>query len=175
MRPFLQLTSTKVDSRTSVPLWSIAVATLIACLLALINIGSSTAFNDIISLSVAGLYTSYLITSSLLLYRRCTGGIKLPSDFPDPHTDTNTAAARLVWGPWRIPGVFGIVNNVFACIYLTIILFFSFWPPATPTTAQTMNYSSLVLGAMVIFSVGYYVVYARKSYMGPVVEVESEK
>lgn len=38
-----------------------------------------------------------------------------------------------------------------------------------------MIYSSLVLGAMVIFSVGYYAVYGRKAYMGPVVEIEVEK
>lgn len=153
------------------PLWSIAVTTVIACLLALINIGSSTAFSDIISLSVAGLYTSYLITCSLLLYRRCTGGIKLSSDSAD--SLTNTAGAKLVWGPWRIPGVFGIVNNVFACVYLTVVLFFSFWPPATPPTAQTMNYSSLVLGGVVIFCVCYYALVARMEYIGPVVEVES--
>jgi len=156
-----------------VPLWSIGVTTVVACSLSLINIGSSTALTDIISLSVAGLYTSYLITSSLLLYRRCTGGIKVSSESPDPLA--NTAGASLIWGPWRIPGVLCIIKNVFACIYLTIILFFSFWPPITPTTAQTMNYSSLVLGAMVIFSMGYYAVYARKGYMGPVVEIEGEK
>ena len=155
------------------PLWSIAVITVVACLLALIIIGSSTAFNNIISLSVGGLYTSYLITSSLMLYRRCTGRIRLSSDSPD--SLANPGDARLIWGPWRVPGVFGIVNNVFACVYLTIILFFSFWPPTTPTTAQTMNYSSLVLGTMVIFSVGYYALFARKAYLGPVVEVEGEK
>lgn len=162
----------KVDSRASVPIWSIAITTIISCLLALINIGSSTAFNDIVSLSIAGLYSSYLIAASLLLYRRCTGAIQLKSD--SGNGLINTPGSRLCWGPWRIAGVFGIANNAFACLYLTFLLIFSFWPPTTPTTAKTMNYSSLVTGVVVIFSVGYYFAYARKEYKGPVVEVERD-
>lgn len=79
------------------PLWSIDVTTVVAYFLTLVNIGSSTAFTDIISLSVAGLSTSYLINSSLLLYRRCTGGIKVSSESPDPLAIT--AGVSLIWGP----------------------------------------------------------------------------
>jgi choline transport protein len=154
-----------------VPLWSIGVTTVISCLLALINIGSATAFNDIISLSVAGLYSSYLIATTLLLYRRCTGGFRIPDPSALPAL-ANTTGAELIWGPWRIPGAFGIANNTFACVYLVIILIFSFWPPATPVVAETMNYSSLVTGAVVIFSVGYYFFWARKDYQGPIVEMD---
>ena len=25
---------------------------------------------------------------------------------------------KLIWGPWRIPGAFGIAINAFACVYL---------------------------------------------------------
>jgi choline transport protein len=86
----------------------------------------------------------------------------------------NAPNAPLVWGPWHIPGIFGIANNAFACIYMTVILFFSFWPPATPVVAATMNYSSLMLGAVVIFSIGYYVLYARNEYQGPLLETERQ-
>ena len=61
-----------------------------------------------------------------------------------------------------------------ACAYSIIILFFSFWPPATPTTAATMNYSVLMTGAVLVFSVVYYFLYARKMYTGPVLENEIE-
>jgi choline transport protein len=160
----------KVDSRTSVPLWSIAVTTIISCLLALINIGSATVFNDVISISVSGLYSSYLMATILLLYRRCTGGFRMPDPSELPAL-ANTTGAELVWGPWRIPGTWGIINNSFACVYLTIILFFSFWPPATPVTPSTMNYSSLVTGATLIFSIIYYFAWAKREYKGPIVEV----
>lgn len=110
------------------------------------------------------------MATSLLLYRRCTGGFRLPDPSAFPAL-ANTTGAELVWGPWRIRGVLGIVNNTFACIYLVIILFFSFWPPAIPVMASTMNYSSLVTGAVAIFSVVYYFVWAHKDYKGPIVEV----
>lgn len=171
----------KVEPRSSIPLLSVAVTTVIACLLSLIIIASSTAFNDVISLTVSGLYASYFMCCSLLLWRRCTGAISLP---PSSGPLTNTPAAphtsaasdpQLTWGPWRIPGVFGIVVNAFACAYMIVIIFFSFWPPATPTTASTMNYSSLVLGAVMIFSVVYYLVWARRVYKGPIVEIVVDK
>ena len=166
----------RVDPRTSVPVWAIAVTTLIACLLAIINIGSEVAFNDAISLTVASLNSSYLMASGLLLYRRCRGDIKSLSDLDSgAYSDlTNTAGSPLTWGPWRIPGAFGIFVNAVACVYMVVILFFSFWPPATPVTAATMNFSSLVTGAVVVFGVVYYAVWARKIYTGPVVEIEQK-
>ena len=84
----------------------------------------------------------------------------------------NTTGAELIWGPWHIKGVLGMLNNAFACVYLVIILFFSFWPPATPLVASTMNYSSLVTGAVAIFSVVYYFVWGKKYYQGPIIEVQ---
>ena len=35
-----------------------------------------------------------------------------------------------------------------------------------------MNYSVLVFGAVILFSVAYYLMVARKTYVGPLVEVE---
>lgn len=115
---------------------------------------------------------------SLLLYRRLTGAIlPLNTDFPSsvdtintPSTDP-TAPKKLVWGPFHLPGLFGIIVNGFACIYMLVVIFFSFWPPVTPTTAKSMNYTVLVTGAVAGFSVIYYFLWARKTYSGPVVEV----
>ena len=54
---------------------------------------------------------------------------------------------------------------------MIFIVFFSFWPSATPTTPQTMNYAVLVTGAVLIFSVAYYLVWGRRVYKGPLLEV----
>ena len=48
----------KVHRRTSIPLNSIFVTTIIAFLLALLNLGSSAVLTNIFSLSVAGFYSS---------------------------------------------------------------------------------------------------------------------
>ena len=79
---------------------------------------------------------------------------------------------ELVWGPFKVPGVLGIAVNITACVYSIIILFFSFWPPVTPTTAATTNYSVLMTGVVLLFSVIYYLLHARKIYTGPVLENE---
>ena len=141
-----------------------------ACVLALINIGSSVAFNDVISLTISGLYASYLICLGLLFWRRYTGFIEYS---PDEVTDLSHGVdkMRLVWGPFHVPGIWGLFVNGIACIYVIIILFFSFFPPATPVTPATMNYSVLVFGTVIIFSIVYYYLYAKKHYRGPFVEV----
>lgn len=41
----------------------------------------------------------------------------------------------------------------------------------TPTTAKNMNYTVLVTGAVAGFSVIYYLVWARRIYSGPVIEI----
>ncbi len=56
-------------------------------------------------------------------------------------------------------------------MYLIMAWFFTFWPTALPVTAKNMNYSSLILGAVIIFSIGYYYARGRREYKGPVVEV----
>ena len=158
-----------VNARTSIPVNAVAFTTFIACLLGLINIGSTTVFNDVISLTVGALYFSYLICSILLLWRRCTGGIAESYDLipavPDAEDDIQLAS-----GPWRIPGIPAIAVNILGICYMIVILFFSFWPAAMPVTPAIMNYSVLVLGTVVIFSILYYSFRAHKMYNGPLVE-----
>lgn len=164
------LTAIKVDPRTSVPIYAVLITATIAGLLSLIAIGSSTVFNDLVSVSISGLFLSYLISCFLLLYRRCTGGISPTT--ATPRRIINTAGAELIWGPYHIPAAFGIAVNIFSVAYMIIAVFFSYWPPVTPVTVSTMNYSSLVTVCVVAFSLIYYFVRARKVYSGPIVDVE---
>lgn len=167
--PFWHVLS-RVDARTTVPMWAITCTTCIACLLALINLGSATALNAVISLSISCLYLSYFICASLLLYRRTTKGFQMPGTSEMPAL-ANTTGAELVWGPWHLPGALGIVNNAISCIYLIVIFFFSFWPGMMSPTAANMNYAAVVTGFILIFSILYYVFWARKEYEGPIIEI----
>ncbi|TRX90034.1 hypothetical protein FHL15_009135 [Xylaria flabelliformis] len=186
----------KVHPRTRVPVVAIAVVTLIPCLLNLIYIGSSTAFNDVISMSVSGLYASYLIPCSFLLWRRVTGQIKPHRVREDPGIEIRLGRDRdpdmpsqlsvegngdsdilfeeqvLEWGPWRVPGLLGILNNTFACVFCVWVLFWDFWPPNTPVTAENMNYSVLVTGSVILFAVARYFLGAKVEYRGPLVDYE---
>ncbi|KAI1429104.1 amino acid transporter-like protein [Xylaria sp. FL1777] len=158
----------QVSSRTGIPRYAVLVTTFIAILLSLVNIGDATAFNGVISISIAGLFGSYFIAASLLLYRRTTGGIRIRQD---DDVLVNTMGSTLTWGPWRLRGSIGVANNVFACAYLLYIFFFSFWPSVREVTAATFNYSVLVFGAVLLFSLIYYAGWARKIYTGPIIEV----
>lgn len=160
----------QVNSRTSIPVYSCSVATAIACLLSLIAIGSPTVFDDMVSLTISCLLVSYLNCCILLLYRRCTGSISHSAVTDDGII--NTTGAELVWGPYHIPGILGISVNIIAIIFMIIATFFSFWPPGIPVTVSNMNYSSVGFSCVVIFSLVYYFVSARKVYTGPVVEIE---
>ena len=127
-----------------------------------------------ISLTVSGLYASYFVACILLLWRRCKGSIKDASELAEFNrlgaTNTPGSAGNLIWGPWRIAEPFGTAINVLACIYLFIVFFFTFWPPTTPVTPDTMNYSSLVMGFVAIMSGLYYVFHAHKTYKGPIID-----
>lgn len=151
------------------------MVTVFSALLALINIGNTAAFNGTISLVLEGFYLSYLLALGLLLWRRLRGDLD--------HSDSsltifssgqvNEAYDRsLTWGPWRLKGALGVANNVVAICYLTLIIFFSFWPSMVSPDLAHMNWAGVVTGSVALFSVAYYLLYAKKSYTGPIVEVD---
>jgi choline transport protein len=212
----------RVDRRTKVPVIAVGVVVVLACLLSLIYIGSPTAFNDVISLTITGFYGSYLVPSALLLYHRVKGNIlpygsvvegerveggdemaesspvtlesnpdddhhpvaeekpKLTPQEPSspeevqssPPRRVTFAPSQLVWGPWRLPGLVGIINNAYACIYMLFVIFWSVWPPSTPVSPSTMNYSVVVTGGVILFSIVWYYIRGRKEYQGPLVDRE---
>ncbi|GAB1194027.1 hypothetical protein APSETT444_003264 [Aspergillus pseudonomiae] len=84
----------KVTERTSIPTYAVLLTAVVGCLLNLITIGSDVAFNSLVSMSISGLYLSYMAAGGLLLYRRCTGGIADATE--GEHTMINTAGARLL-------------------------------------------------------------------------------
>lgn len=174
-----------MEPRASIPIIAIALVTIIPALLALIYIGSSTVFEDVVSLSTSGLYASYFIPCSLLLWRRTTGQVRPHSGYAADDSETipellsafatsdptgEVAEPQLAWGPWHLPGIFGVINNIYACIYIVFVLFWSFWPPLMPVTAQNMNYSVLMTFAVIAFSIVYYYIWGKKQYKGPLVE-----
>ena len=52
------------------------------------------------------------------------------------------------------------------CWLVPIFVFIQF-PGVTPTPAASINFSSLLIGSVVIFATCYYVVIGRKAYISP--------
>jgi choline transport protein len=144
----------------------------VSVLLSFIGLGSPVAFNSVVSLTVNGLYTSYLIGNTLLLWRRVTGSIG-PYSASDTTLTNTIEAEHLTWGLWMIREPFGTIINAFGCAYLFVMVFFSFWPIAIHPEPASMNYSSLMCGAVAIFSVVYYFCWGKRTYTGPVIEVDA--
>ncbi|ORY01977.1 amino acid/polyamine transporter I [Clohesyomyces aquaticus] len=156
-------------SKTALPTNAVFTTLAITMLLSLISLGSTVALNDILTLSVAALYSSYLIVCALLLWRRLSGCVHHPAE-----ELLLQHSGKLYWGPWRVPEPWGSINNVYACCHLTFLFFWCFWPPMTPVTPETANYSVLLLGSVIIGSVLWYYLRARKYFQGPIREVEIE-
>lgn len=124
---------------------------------------------DVVSLAVSGIYLSYLVVATLLLIRRVQGNIYHTSDSEDELV--NVPGAKLVWGPFHCPGVLGIVVNTLAVVYITIVVFFSFWPSLMDPTVEEMNWAILGVGATMFLTMVYFVFRARHVYTGPVLEL----
>jgi len=142
-----------VHPSLKIPLVSIFITCLISCLLSLINIGSATVFNAVVSLTVAGFFGSYLLPFCLLLNTR----IRHPE--------------RLEFGPWKL-GRFGPWINGIAIAWSALVMFFSFWPTSVPVTPVNMNWSCVLWGAVVIFAGVFWVLHGRYVYKGPVIETD---
>lgn len=143
--------SEQVHTRTSLPLNSVLFCATFTAIICLINIASTVAFNAIVSLTIAGLFISYIIPITLLVMKR----------IHDP--------SSITWGPWSL-GRLGIFVNLFSMCFLLISVIFSFFPPVIPVTLVSMNWSILVFGGTVVLGLLFYAIRGRKNYSGPISE-----
>lgn len=137
-----------VDSVQRVPLRAVILATIIASLLSLLNIGSSTyiAFSAIISLSTLAIYLSYAIVLACVLHARINGHFKP--------------------GPWEL-GRPGTMINILGLVYTVYIMVWLPFPNYLPVTAANMNYCGPVFGAIMVGIVTLWFIRAWKSWDGP--------
>ena len=129
---------------------------MINLLLALINIGSSVGFGAFISLIIASYYSSFILAASVMLNKRLTA----PND-------------QIPWGPFKL-GRAGVPITILAIAYSLVGTFFSMWPIMVKPTIQSMNYCVLVYGGTLILSLLFWVLYGRKHYTGPVLEIRNQ-
>lgn len=145
-----------IDKKTSLPVRSVFTTSGFLVLLGLINIGSTTAFNAILSLAVLGLHMSYLIPTGFMLWCR----LYTPE--------------ILAYGPWKL-GKMGVVVNIVSILYLSFTCIFMVFPPYQPVSAVNMNYASLIFGGVLIVSLTYWLWKGRKVYEGPVMEIQTQE
>lgn len=141
----------KVDRGYVIPVRSILLIVIVAGLLGLINIWSTTAFHAMTSLSLIGQYTSYLLPITLMAIRR-VGSKNVP------------------YGPFRL-GRYGLCINVVSIAYTVILLIFMVLPPYQPVTVRNMNYAGVIFAAVLFCIMAMWISHGRRVYEGPVKEV----
>lgn len=144
-----------MNKKWNIPFNAVYTTSVICGILCLIQLGSTLAFNIIVSLSVLGLLSTYMISIGCVLLRKIKGQ-------PLPH-------AR-----WSL-GRFGIALNAFAFFYSAFIIVMACFPTFLPVDLVSANWAPLVWVAVMILSAVIYVVYGKRTYTPPVEFVEGRK
>lgn len=145
--PFSE-TFSYVHPTLKIPINSLLLVGFICCLLAIINIASSTAFNALISLPTIALYISYFIPILFLVIR------KLQNRHP-------------AYGPFKL-GRWGLPINLFSLVYIIYIIVFLPFPSMRPVTALNMNYAGPLVGAVIVIALGDWFLSGRKRFQVPI-------
>jgi amino acid transporter len=147
-----------VNPSLKVPVRMVLLVSFLQMLLGLIYLGSSTAFNAVLSMAILGMYASYFspILFMLLYGRRSSSPI----------------IRGLGSGPVNLGKGWGPVVNIAAVLWLVLAMVFSTFPTVEPVTPVNMNYCVVVtMGWMVIGAVYYYLLGGKRHFTGPIVEI----
>lgn len=141
----------KVHHHQNVPFNAVLVTSFLSFILCLIQLGSTVAFNIIISLNLIAFLGTYMISIGCLLLKRFRHEPLPP--------------ARFSLGRWGLP------VNLFAFCYSLLTLVFSCFPVSVPVDASTANCGPAIWGGVLGIALVSYLVQGRKDYKGPVVFV----
>ena len=138
---------TKVNHGSGSPRNALTVCVFFVILIAFIVLGSSVAFQAIISLGTLALAFKYELSILCLVWRLLKG-------------------ARLPPYAWSL-GRAGFPINIAGSLYSFYLMFFAVIPPEYPVTEANFNWSLVMFTAVMAFATVYYVLAARKVYKGP--------
>ncbi|KAL9116524.1 MAG: hypothetical protein Q9187_006953 [Circinaria calcarea] len=140
----------KVHPKLELPLNSLYLTTTLVVIFGLIFLGSSSAFNAIISASVVALGVSYAIPPTINCLQ---GRTKLP--------------AR----SFVLPGPLGWVANILGIAYVILTSVLFLFPPELPVTGNNMNYCIVAFTIVIIVSTIQWFADGKKNFRGPKVEI----
>ncbi|KAI6878065.1 hypothetical protein KC334_g17396, partial [Hortaea werneckii] len=145
----------RVSIQFNVPVNAIIATGAFTIALSLINIGSTVAFNAVLSLSTTALMASYIISIGCVTRKRLTN-------------------ETLPYAPWSL-GRYGLPVNLIALGYATWSFFWAFWPTEYHVTAGNMNWACLIFLGFVAWACVMFRLSSlrrRDKYEGPVARVQ---
>ena len=157
-----------VSNFSQVPFRAVMVSAVIQALLGLIAIGSAAAFNAFVNSAAVTLYITYVSPPLLLL-------IVIPRAHRKQIVPVILGVLKglrgehIPYGPFQL-GRWRTPVNIFAIIYTVFTSFWLFWPSIQNPSPVYMNWSIVLVGGAVVFSVFWWFVEGRKSFVGPDIE-----
>lgn len=145
-----------IDEALGIPKNALLFSAGFSMALSLINIGSDTAFNAIISVNTSSLMLSYTLSIGCVLWRR----LNCPATLPP---------AR-----WSL-GRLGLPINAAGMLYTLWAFFWSFWPSNSFYEADLFNWAPVVFGAVTVYGAVDFWFRGRHVYRGPVTLVEGRR
>jgi len=140
-----------VHPTTRVPVRTVWLACTLSFVLGLPSFASAVAFTAATSITTIGLYISYGIPIAL----RVANG------------------ADFVRGPFHL-GKFSYPVAIVAITWICFISIAFILPQVNPVTYQTFNYASVAVGIVLVYSIGFWFISARKWFNGPVKYIPSD-
>ena len=127
---------------------ALALVCSVSALISFIYIGSSTAFNAIVSLQAMALCISYMPPITFLALRRILGTAPQP-------------------GPFTM-GRAGLPINILAVVYLIFVVIWMPFPQELPVTGSNMNYAGPIFGAVIIGALLDWTISGHKRFEVPI-------
>ncbi|KAI3604227.1 amino acid transporter [Moniliophthora roreri] len=145
----------RMNRTYNIPFNSVYLSSVGAAILCLINLGSTLAFNIIVSLSLLALLSTYMLSIGCLLLLRIKGEPLPP--------------AR-----WSL-GRFGLPINAFAFLYSGFVIVFSCFPTSVPVGLESANWAPAIWVAVIVLSMATYELHGREHFTPPVIFVEGKR
>ncbi|XP_031499338.1 amino-acid permease BAT1 homolog [Nymphaea colorata] len=137
-------------NRQEVPTNAIWLAVSVAFCMALTSLGSLVAFQAMVSVATVGIYIAYALP---ILFR------------------VTLARKSFIPGPFSL-GRYSILVGWVAVLWVaTITVLFSL-PVAYPVTKETLNYTPVAVGGVLLLSVSSWILSARKWFKGPTTYID---
>ncbi|KAJ6023597.1 hypothetical protein N7460_013992 [Penicillium canescens] len=135
-----------VHPTLKLPLNALMLSVVVVIAFGCIFLGSSSAFNAIISASVVALDLSYGIPIAI----NCLQGRR-----------------RLPERKWRLPSSVGWFADIVSLSYISLTTVLFVFPPSSTVTGSSMNYCIAAFAVIIIVSVFQWIVDGRKNFTGP--------
>ena len=132
-----------------VPANAVFVSFLVSCALSFINIGSTIALNNITSISLVAILSSYIVSIGCMFRLRWLDLPLLPSKFKFSRT-------------------VGLLLNGASLVFLVFVFVLAFFPENPDPSPAEMNWSILIYGVVMIGALLHYFFKGRYVYDGPV-------